>query len=275
MSKINLTSNEWNNLVFEGRNKKYGAYDMRKNSNNRHIKALVIVLALALFAFFLPKLVKTIIPKKLEEELKMTEVTALSNLPPAETPPEEVKPMYEELLPPPPPLKSTIKFTAPVIKKDHEVAEEHEIKDQQEVIKSDLQISIADVKGTNEKDGKDIAELKEVIQAPAVAKDTTFVTVEQMPQYPGGEAEMRKYIAKTLKYPRVAEENGIEGRVTVRFVVTKTGDVNGVEVIKGVDQYLDKEAVRVIASMPKWIPGKQNGISVNVYYVAPIVFKMN
>ena len=272
MSKINLTSNEWNNLVFEGRNKKYGAYDMRKNSNNRHIKALIIILSLALLAFFLPKLIKTFVPER--EKEKMTEVTELSTLKQVETPPEEVKPI-EELLPPPPPLKSTIKFTAPVIKKDHEVAEEKEMKDQKEVIKSDLQVSIDDVVGTDEKDGKDIAELKEVIQAPVVPKDSTFVTVEQMPQYPGGEAEMRKYIAKTLKYPRIPEENGIEGRVTVRFVVSKTGDVGNVEVYKGVDQYLDKEAIRVIASMPKWIPGKQNGVAVNVYYIVPIVFRLN
>ena len=86
---------------------------------------------------------------------------------------------------------------------------------------------------------------------------------------------MRKHIAKTLKYPRIAEENGIEGRVTVRFVVSKTGDVGNVEVIKGVDRYLDAEAVRVISSMPKWIPGTQNGVAVNVYYIVPIVFKLN
>ncbi|GAB6120548.1 TonB family protein [Dysgonomonas termitidis] len=106
-------------------------------------------------------------------------------------------------------------------------------------------------------------------------EEKPFVTVEQMPGFPGGETEMHRFINDNLKYPVVAQESGIQGRVTIRFVVTKTGAISDVTVIRGIDPSCDKEAVRVVKAMPKWIPGKQNGLNVPVYFTLPVVFRLS
>ena len=120
-------------------------------------------------------------------------------------------------------------------------------------------ISIADVKGNDEENGKDIADLKQVVTQAEPEPEKVFDMVEQMPTYPGGNAELMAFLAKNIKYPTIAQENGTQGRVIVQFVVEKDGSIADARVARGVDPYLDKEALRVIQSMPRWIPGKQNG----------------
>ena len=105
-------------------------------------------------------------------------------------------------------------------------------------------------------------------------EQTIFEVVENMPDFPGGQAALMQYLAKNIKYPTIAQENGTQGRVTCQFVVGADGRVRDVNVLRGVDPYLDKEAVRVIMSMPKWIPGKKNGKAVSVKYTIPVVFKL-
>ena len=95
-----------------------------------------------------------------------------------------------------------------------------------------------------------------------------------MPSFPGGQGALMQYLASNIKYPVLAEENGVQGRVIVQFVVGKDGSISNVKVVKSVDQSLDKEAARVVSSMPKWIPGKQNGQAVNVKYTVPVTFKL-
>jgi protein TonB len=102
-----------------------------------------------------------------------------------------------------------------------------------------------------------------------------FTVVETNPEYPGGNAAMMKFLYENLHYPAVAQENGIQGRVTLQFVVTSNGEIRGTKILKGVDPSLDKEAIRVIQSMPKWTPGKQDGKPVNVWITLPITFKVN
>lgn len=99
-----------------------------------------------------------------------------------------------------------------------------------------------------------------------------YFTVEEMPQYRGGEAALRTYIAKSIKYPVIAQENGIQGKVYITFVIDKDGSVTGVKVADGVDPSLDAEAVRVVKSLPNWIPGKQKGEPVRVSYTIPVSF---
>ena len=177
--------------------------------------------------------------------------------------------------PPPPPLKSSLKFTAPVIKKDEEVPEEEEMKTQEEVTQSKVAISIADVKGNDEIHGQDIADLREVAQEkPKEEVEEIFMAAEQMPQFPGGPAALQEFLAKNLRYPPIAAENGISGTVVVRFAVWKDGSIRNIEVLSPVDRSLDEEAVRVIKSMPNWIPGKQNGNNVSVYFTAPVRFQL-
>ncbi len=272
---IKLNSSEWCDVVFEGKNKNYGAYRLRQSSSKRHIVAFLVILALAIFVSALPSLVSVVKNLTQGNTGPMEDTFELSNIPVEQEIPEENK-IKQETAPPPPPLKTTVKFVPPKIAKDDEVRDDQQMKSQDEIQETKIQISVADVKGTNDKTGVDIAELREhkviVEEKPAVEKP--FVTVEQMPTFPGGEAEMQRYIASNLKYPVVAQESGIQGRVTVRFVVSKTGAIEDVNVIRGIDPSCDKEAVRVVKSMPKWIPGKQNGLNVPVYFTLPIVFRL-
>lgn len=266
MAKIDLTSLEWRELIFQGKNKEYGAYKMRSESDRRHNVAMLIIAVVAIVGFSLPKLIEMVKPKQREIN---TEVTQLSQLVKAEVK-NDVKKQIEAVAPPPD-LKSSVKFTAPVIKKDEEVTDENALKSQEELTKNTAAISLADVKGS-EKGTVDIADVKANVTQEVEEK--VYTVIEQMPQFPGGENELLSYIGKNLKYPVIAQENGIQGKVIVRFVVTKTGAVDKVEVVRQLDPACDKEAMRVIRSLPKFIPGKQNGVNVSVWYTLPITFKL-
>ncbi len=270
MAKLDLTSNEWCEQIFEGKNHEYGAYKMRTGSAKRHNLAMLIVVIITAIALIFPTLMKWATP---EQKEVMTEVTSLSQLEEAEVKQEDMK-KVEPIAPPPPALKSSIKFTAPVIKKDEEVRDEDEMKSQKELTDTKVAISIADVKGNDEANGKDIADLKQVVTQAEPAKEEVFDMVEQMPTFPGGQSELLSYIAKNLRYPTIAQENGTQGRVICQFVVGRDGQVREVTVLRSLDPYCDKEAIRVIQGMPKWIPGKQNGKPVAVKYTVPIVFRL-
>ena len=271
MSKnVDLTSKEWCDLVFEGKNKAFGGYLLRVNSPKRYTWATVGVICVVAFAFVLPYIVESFKFGEVEEET--TVVVEMTQLPEAEVEKQEVQPLVET--PPPPPLKSSIKFTAPVIKKDEEVSDEEELKSQDELTQSKVNISIADVKGNDEEHGQDIADFREVIAEPVVEEEKPYEAVEQMPTFPGGETELMKFIRDNLKYPVIAQENGIQGRVILRFVVSKTGAIDNVTVLRSLDPTCDKEAIRVVKSMPKWIPGKQNGNNEPDYITLPVVFKL-
>ena len=174
-------------------------------------------------------------------------------------------------------VKSSIKFTAPVIKKDEEVKPDEELKTQDELMSTKTAIGTFDVKGNDDANGE-ILKAKEVIAEPEPPKheeeNKVFDIVEQQPLFPGGPAALMKYLSEHTKYPVVAQENGVQGRVTVQFVVEKDGSISDVHVLRGVDPSLDKEAVRVVKSMPRWTPGKQNGITVRVNYRVPVLFRL-
>ena len=183
MAKVDLSSSEWCDLIFSGKNKAYGAYQLREKSPKRHNIAVILVIVIALVGFSIPTLIKMATPKQKEV---MTEVTTLSQLEEPEIKQEEMK-RVEPVAPPPPALKSSIKFTAPVIKKDEEVRDEDEIKSQHELAETKVTISIADVKGNDEEHGKDIADLKQVVTQAEPEPEKVFDMVEQMPQFPGGQ----------------------------------------------------------------------------------------
>lgn len=269
MSKIDLTSQSWCDLIFEGKNKEFGAYELRNGGAKRHRLSLIAIAVLAILLFTVPTLIKMVLPK--QDKMTVTEVTTLSKLPPAEDKKQE-QPKVET--PPPPPLKSTIKFTAPVIKKDEEVSETEEIKTQEDLTKTKAAISIADIKGTDEVNGKDIAELKDILEE-SQDEEKPYQFVEQMPAYPGGASARNKYLSDHLTYPEEVRDAGVQGTVVVQFTVSRAGDVTNIKVLKGLDPLCDKEAVRVISRMPKWIPGKHNGRAVPVLFVLPIAFQIS
>lgn len=276
MSKIDLISNEWTDLVFEGRNQAYGAYKLRKGTAKRNVWALIIVgLAAALLYLGLQLQKMAEANKKVEN----TQAVELAKLNPEK---KEAKVEKKEIIKQEPEkvveqVKSSVKFTAPIIKKDSEVKEEDEIK-LDEVQKSDKAVGAFTVEGNDEVGGA-VLKAKEDIAAPeppkhVVEETKIFTVVEQMPMYPGGDAALMGYLRDNIHYPTVAAENGVQGRVVVGFVVERDGSITDVKILRGVDPSLDREAMRVVKSMPKWTPGKQNGSAVRVKYQVPVSFRL-
>jgi periplasmic protein TonB len=265
---INLNSEEWCDIVFEGKNHNYGAYQMRQTSPKRHARAFIAGFLIIAFMTYLPTLIEVV--KSLTPHEKMTQVTTLSNLK-VEDQVKEENIQHQTEAPPPPALKTTVKFSEPVIVNDAEVKESEELKSQEDLATTKATISVADVKGSDDEHGIDIQDL----QKHAVAvEDKPLMAAEQMPAFPGGDDELTKFIQDHLRYPASAAEMGIEGRVTVRFVVSRTGEVTNVEVVRGLDVACDREALRVVKLLPKWIPGKQSGRNVPVYFTLPIYYRL-
>ncbi len=276
MSKIDLISNEWTDLVFEGRNQAYGAYKLRKGTAKRNVWALIIVgLAAALLYLGLQL-------QKMAEANKKVENTQAVELAKLNTEKKEAKVEKKEIIKQEPEkvveqVKSSVKFTAPIIKKDSEVKEEDEIK-LDEVQKSDKAVGAFTVEGNDEVGGA-VLKAKEDIAAPeppkhVVEETKIFTVVEQMPMFPGGNGALMGYLRDNIHYPTVAAENGVQGRVVVGFVVERDGSITDVNILRGVDPSLDREAMRVVKSMPKWTPGKQNGSAVRVKYQVPVSFRL-
>jgi len=267
---INLTSKEWCEIVFEGKHQEYGAYQLRQHSPRRHMFAFIGVMIFAIIAFSIPALVSFIQNQMPKDQV--TEVTTLSNLKKAEAKvPEENKIKKLEAVPPPE-LKSSIKFTKPVIKADDEVKEE--MKSQEDLNQTKTTISTADVKGNNEETGKLIEDLKDDKVIVHEEPEKVFDVVEVNPSFPGGETALMKYLNENIRYPQADLEQGVQGRVICQFVVGKDGSIEDIKVLKSVSKGLDKEAIRVINSMPKWIPGKQGGVAVKVKYTLPVSFRI-
>ncbi|MBQ3805056.1 MAG: energy transducer TonB [Prevotella sp.] len=277
MAKIDLISGAWTDLVFENRNHEYGAYALRKGTGKRNLIAIIAVILLAI-ACQIGLTLKNIADEAAAKRQAMQETVELSALEQKKeakverkevVKQENVEKVVEK-------VKSSIKFTAPVIKKDNEVRPEDEMKSQEEILSTKTAIGSFDVKGNDE--SGEVLKAKEVIATepvkPKEEENKVFDVVEQMPSFPGGQAALMNYLNNNIKYPVIAEENGIQGRVVVQFVVGKDGHISDVKVAKSVDPSLDKEAVRVVKAMPKWIPGKQNGQAVTVRYTLPVTFRL-
>ena len=277
MSKIDLISNDWVDLVFDGKNQAYGAYRLRKGTGKRNIIAIVSVIILAVAAFS-AMAIKKIVDEQ-AAKVAATEVNELSalNQPKKKAEVKQQKVQIKEPEKVVERVKSSVKFTAPVIKRDNEVKPEDEIKTQDQLMETKTAIGTFDVKGNDDANGE-VLKAKEVITQPEppkhVEENKVFDVVEQMPSFPGGPQALLQYLNNNVKYPVVAQENGVQGRVVISFVVEKDGSVTDVQVAKSVDPSLDKEAQRVVKSMPHWIPGKQNGSAVRVKYVVPVSFKL-
>lgn len=279
MAQIDLTRQGWCDLIFDGRNKSYGAYKLRTQTGQRNVKAIIAIAILAAACIIL-FWVKTRYDEYQMAHQKNEQVTELSalNQPKKKA---EVKRKVEVEKPKEvvKEVKSSIKFTAPVIKKDNEVKPEEEMKTQDQLMETKTAIGALDVKG-NSDNGVVMQVTQRVADEPVKAEpkpeveNKVFDVVEQMPSFPGGPAALMKYLADNIKYPVVAQENGVQGRVVVSFVVERDGSISDVQVVRSVDPSLDKEAQRVVRSMPKWIPGKQNGSAVRVKYNVPVSFRL-
>lgn len=254
-------------IIFIGRNKAYGAYFLRR-IYPKHIKKSLLW-GVLIFAFFLtlPMWISMLNLGKKDDE-KLDEVKV--DLKKIETKkPEEKKP----LPPPPPPKKEppkppSQKFTPPVIKKDEEVK-----KEPPKVEDITVNTATETVKSDNTKYVPQ--EPPKVETAPVEDNDNkVFEFVEQVPAFPGGQEALFSYLQKNIKYPPIARENGIEGKVFLSFVVDKSGQIRDIKVKRGIGGGCDEEAVRVVRNMPQWKPGRQNGKEVNVMFTLPIKFTL-
>ena len=276
MSKIDLISNEWTDLVFEGRNQAYGAYKLRKGTAKRNVWALLIVGLAAALLYLGLQLQKMAEANKKVENTQAVELAKLQTEKKKEAKVEKKEVIRQEPEKVVEQVKSSVKFTAPVIKKDEEVKEEDEIK-LDEVQKSDKAVGAFTVEGNDEVGGA-VLKAKEDIAAPEppkhVEETKVFTVVEQMPMFPGGDAALMGYLRDNIHYPTVAAENGVQGRVVVGFVVERDGSITDVNILRSVDPSLDREAMRVVKSMPRWTPGKQNGSAVRVKYQVPVTFRL-
>lgn len=279
---VDLSSKEWRDLVFEGKNKEFGAYVLRAQSDKRHNKAMLItvigVILILILSFAYGKYNDYRMEQKEKELQLLAEQQAMAALTEEQEQPEEeeeVQQRVEEQKPEvlPEEVLNTMKATEIAIADDNEVVEE--IKSQDEIKESQTAIGSTNFdKGTD--DINVVREYKDevIVEEKKPEPEQVFQSVEQMPKFPGGDAELMKFIQEHLRYPTMAAENNIQGRVVVQFVVTKNGSIGEVKVIRSRDQDLDKEAVRVVKSLPNFIPGRMNGQPVNVWYTLPINFKL-
>lgn len=276
MDSAKVLKSDFLDILFDGRNKEYGAYDLRRQYNKR-VRNAILGTASLFVIFFATYMISQWVKasegentmKPVIKEIKMEEVKLPDD---PKTPPPPPPPPA-----PPPPVKPSVQFTPPVIKKDNEVPPDEEPPKHEDI--KDKAISTKTVDG--DPNGVDPGLLEDskgtgvVGPPPAPAKEEIFTFVEQPPTFPGGEEALAKYLSKNIRYPRVAQENGISGTVFVQFVVDSEGNIKDVKTVgnaKGGG--LEEEAVRVVKTMPKWKAGKQNGRQVSVQFNLPIRFTL-
>ena len=280
---VDLSSREWCDLVFEGKNKDFGAYEMRTTSPKRHNKAVLYTLIGAILvvaaAISIAKVNEYLAERRLAEEAQQDEV--LIDMSENEEPEEEQQERLEQPKPEvlPEEVLNTVKVTELRIVEDEKVKAEDEIKTQDELKETQTAFGQKDNdKGTEDRNVTHTLRDEVVVEKKEpekkVEKEEVFRSVEQMPTFPGGEAALMKYLSSHIQYPTLAQENNVQGKVIVQFVVTKTGKVGEVKVVRSVDKDLDREAVRVCKSLPNFVPGRQNGQPVSVWYTLPVTFKL-
>ena len=279
MAKIDLYDPKWIDMVFADKNKAYGAYQLRKGTAGRNIKALIILLITALLigGFLAYKVIqqqKDAERQAYMEQMELSKLKEQAKREKKEQPKIEAKVEPKKVVEQ---VRETQKYTAPVIKKDELVNDENQLK-QAEDLDKDVAVGAKDQEGVKDRTVEairnDIAVNVPKEEPKQEVAQKVFDVVEQMPMFPGGPAALKEDLAKTVKYPIPAQENGISGRVVISFVVETDGSITQVQVAKPVDPLLDKEAARVVSSMPKWVPGQQNGQKVRVKYNVPVNFKL-
>ena len=298
---VDLSSKEWLDLVFEGKNKEFGAYELRSDSPRRHNKSVLYTLiGIAICALLAygwaaynkwsterrleqERLEQEALAKQMEQEMEEEEVQQEIEIP------EEKEQILEEE------IQNSQKVTEMAIVPDDQVKEPPKTIDAQK--EDERQVgAVNEDRGTDDITKPTEQTHQEVVQTiveppkeekkeepkpehkkeePKPEKEEVFSSAAHMPSYPGGDAALMKYLSDHLRYPETAASNNIQGKVIVQFVVTKTGKIGEVKVARSVDKDLDREAVRVCKSLPAFSPGRNAvGDPVNVWYTLPVTFKL-
>ncbi|MCX6184488.1 MAG: energy transducer TonB [Flavobacterium sp.] len=254
--KLDLLKNEWLDIVFEGRNKSYGAYDLRKSDTKTTTRAFILGAVIFAFLVSIP-LLASLIPESSDDDMNMDKKIITVKLPPKDKPKENIPPP-----PPPPPKVDQVKFVKPVVAKAEEVVEEPpKIK---EIV--DKKLGAETIKGDPDAE----LSVEPVGNGDVVEEDNSIYNtagIEVKPDFPGGIEKFYKFVGKNYQVP---EEEGLKGKVFVSFVVEKDGSLTDIKVIRDIGYGTGKEAIRVLKSCPKWNPGEQNGKKVRVLYSLPI-----
>lgn len=278
---VDLTSQEWRDIVFEGKNKEFGAYVLRSTSRARHTKAIVWVLAaVAVILVLLILSVNNVFSRPEDDQVAVgteQEITEFN----AEEFEEEIKDEQEQFEMPEPEeiiapeeVANSQQVTDLLIVQDEEIEEDKQVKNQEDVLNNEAQLGAVDItEGVNDLNKVEVKE--QVIAEPVVDDEPVSIAmVEQKPSFPGGEAAMYTWLSQNIVYPPAASEEGVQGRVVVEFVVSKDGSITNARVVRNRHPALDREALRVIQAMPRWVPGRNNGQPVKVTYTLPVTFKL-
>lgn len=283
---VNLTSQAWMDIVFQGKNKEFGAYQLRKKSSRRHVIALIsiiillIAIGLGVWGYLAYQEQKEQEALAAAAEMSAAAVTDQVEETPEEEEEEEV--IYEEPEETPE-VEDVASQAVTEINIVETVDKEKEVKEIDAIKEDNSQIASANV----ESDNTSITEIQNAVKDVAVVPQVkvepkpepvkkpepehVFTAVEQQASFKGN---LNSWLGNNLKYPEAAAANNIEGKVIVQFVVEKDGSISNVTVARGVDKDLDREAVRVVKRMPKWNPGKNNGVAVRSQFTLPVVFKL-
>ena len=259
-------------IIFESRNKTYGAYALRQSYGKRMKRGIIGGMAIFSLMVSSPLIATRLASKKLDLDGQVVVM-----------PPLEVNPPKNDIVPPPPPPPppppvriATIRFSPPVVTNEAET-------EPPMPNPADITVNVANQTQVGENReafvAAVVAPVAPPIDAPVAAKpveDKPFVhlIVEQVPEFPDGAKAMFKWLSDNVKYPPIARENGIEGTVYIGFVVWNDGTIQNVQVKRGIGGGCNEEAVRVVRAMPTWKPGRQNGKAVNVAFTLPIKFKL-
>ncbi len=280
--EINLSSREWCDLVFEGKNKDFGAYVIRTESTKRHNKAvlwsIIGTIIFGLLAFGYVKASQYIEERRIAEWGEQIDVIVDMSQE-AEDPEPEQERLEQEKPEVLQDVLNSIKVTELQIVEDNEVNREDEILSQDEIEQTNKAFGQTNVDNGQDDRTQFQTAVEEVVvekkeEKPKEVKEEIHTLVEQMPQFPGGDAALMKYLSSHINYPPMAAENNVQGKVILQFVVEKDGRVGEVKIARSVDKDLDKEAIRVVKSLPKFTPGRQNGYPVRVWYTLPVNFKL-
>ena len=281
---VDLTSKEWRDMVFADKNKEFGAYQLRKSSDRRHNMAVIYTLIGLVVVFFLifgySKYADYQAEKAALEAKEKAEKMSHALLEQAEQEQEDEQPEEQKFEQPeievPEEVLATVQVTQIAIVDADKV--------KNEVMDMETQKEDNTARGVVNQEGSDDADKFKAVQEQVVVKEPEpevkheeekiFVAVEQRAQFPGGEAAMMKFLSNNVRYPEAAQQNDVQGKVIVNFVVEKDGSIGHVKIAKGVDKDLDREAMRVVKKMPKWQPGKNNGVAVRSYFNLPVTFRL-
>jgi len=271
-SNLDIMSPQWTDVIFKGRNKAYGAYQLRRENANNTNRALIIAASTFVFILALPTIVNKIkgfIPKA-DPIVKVTEVKLMTP-PPIEAmkeppPPVQVKQMVAQ--------HDMIEFKPPIVKPDLEARRDPP---------TDKQLEVADPGPKNLKGDPNAEVVIDEKQGTEAIKGITesdntnevFRAVEINPEYPGGEAAFGKFLQSHIRYPAVAKENGVQGKAFIQFVVERDGSLTDLQIVRSPGSGLGEEAVRVLKISPHWKPGIQNGKTVRVQYTVPVNFALS